>query len=210
LETPNDHAAPVFVQFGTVLAGAERFSFNNNVNAVYRGMVRCRDGSMVMAFLKDIPLRQFANELLAAVIGLRLGLPIPRPIVALVSPDVIPAIHNPLAATEDFIVFGSADAGSRPILQVLRDAGAAAAEIFERLSKWSQLGELYGFDTWIANVDRHRGNLLFGGRDEVWLIDHGHSFTGPDWTAGDLAPGESLSASLVGMADAGAHRHQTG
>jgi hypothetical protein len=29
---------------------------------------------------------------------------------------------------------------------------------------------------------------LFGGNGEVWLIDHGHSFTGPNWQPGQLDP----------------------
>ena len=49
--------------------------------------------------------------------------------------------------------------------------------------KWD---ETLIFDDWIANADRHPGNLLVGTADQVWLIDHGHSFTGPDWQAGQL------------------------
>jgi hypothetical protein len=45
---------------------------------------------------------------------------------------------------------------------------------------------LYGFDAWVANIDRHPGNLLFGGKEQVWLIDHGHCLSGPSWTPEDL------------------------
>ena len=44
------------------------------------------------------------------------------------------------------------------------------------------------FDEWIANRDRNQGNLLLGAPGEVWLIDHGHAFTGPNWLPSDLDP----------------------
>jgi hypothetical protein len=47
---------------------------------------------------------------------------------------------------------------------------------------------VYGFDAWIANIDRHERNLLFSGDKEIWLIDHGHCFSGPQWNSADLEP----------------------
>jgi len=43
------------------------------------------------------------------------------------------------------------------------------------------------FDEWVANADRHNGNLLMGTTGEVWLIDHSHAFTGDTWTAAGLS-----------------------
>ena len=54
--------------------------------------------------------------------------------------------------------------------------------------EWGDLGHLYAFDSWMANIDRHAGNLLFGGKNEIWLIDHGYCFSGPTWQPGDLDP----------------------
>jgi hypothetical protein len=59
--------------------------------------------------------------------------------------------------------------------------------IIEFLTKSGCLGDLYGFDSWTANVDRHVGNLLLGGAGRPWFIDHGRCFTGALWSAGDLA-----------------------
>jgi hypothetical protein len=56
------------------------------------------------------------------------------------------------------------------------------------LPYWVDLGGVYGFDAWIANIDRHERNLLFSGDKEVWLIDHGHCFSGPGWKPADLDP----------------------
>jgi hypothetical protein len=45
---------------------------------------------------------------------------------------------------------------------------------------------MYGFDEWIANVDRHRGNILLSGSGTTYLIDHGHCFTGQTWESSKL------------------------
>lgn len=182
---------PVYVKFGRVLAGAKPFVFNGNVNSVFRGQIALTDGTTAQAFIKDIEPREFANELLAATLATRLGLPVPTPIVARVSATDVPVSRIPFIDDGDFLVFASAAIPAQPILQVLKTAGPQAAEVIKRIAKWPGLGNLYGFDSWIANVDRHRGNLLFGGQDDVWLIDHGHSFTGQHWTASDLEPAQA-------------------
>lgn len=204
---------PPFAKFGIVLAGAIPFKFNSNVNDVYRGEVFCSDGSTVLAFIKDLDRREFASELFAAAIGLELGLPIPIPIIAKASPEVMRASKLSIRDSPDFLVFASSAASAPPILQVLRDAGmtgndlgAAGREVLARLAGWSGLGLLYGFDAWMANIDRHRGNLLFGGQSDVWLIDHGNCFSGSAWDAAKLDPAgayrnrlqEWLTPSLVG------------
>jgi hypothetical protein len=58
--------------------------------------------------------------------------------------------------------------------------------VVDKLAEWNGLGDLYALDAWVANVDRHQGNLLFSGDDQVWLIDHGHCFSGPRWRAEEL------------------------
>ncbi len=71
-------------------------------------------------------------------------------------------------------------------LQSTNPAGQRA--LLGEIAKWVDLGRLYAFDAWIANIDRHPGNLLFGSRGDTWLIDHGHCFTGPAWKPEDLDP----------------------
>ena len=53
--------------------------------------------------------------------------------------------------------------------------------LVSEIAKWNDLGQLYAFDAWVANVDRNTGNFLFGGDNEYWIVDHGHGFTGRDW-----------------------------
>lgn len=196
-DAANGHEAPKFIALGTVLAGPERFEFNGNVNSVFRGRVLRDDGEIVHAFIKDLDARQLGNELLAAAMGLAVGLPVPPPLIAFAGPDTVPATKIPLEDGSGHIVFATADVHTPPILQLLRAAGPHALQIVKRLSEWPELGSLYGFDSWIANTDRHCGNLLFSGDSDVWLIDHGHSFTGPAWTSSELVPDQDYGNKLA-------------
>jgi hypothetical protein len=151
----------------------------------------------VQAFLKDIPQRELANELLASVIARQLGIPTPLPIVARVDPGIMPASMVRLGGTASHVVFATAAIPASPVLQVMTEAGPAFPAVIERLAKWVRLGDLYAFDAWVANVDRHPGNLLLGGADSVWLIDHGRSFTGSDWTRPDLVADQAFTNRLA-------------
>ncbi|MFN4039140.1 MAG: HipA family kinase [Erythrobacter sp.] len=175
------------ISFGTILAGARPFTFNQNVSSTFRGEVLCDDGSIASAFIKDLPVKELFNELASSVIGLALGLPLPKPLLAVASPEVLTAKHIPYGAEGAHLVFASSAADAKPVLQLISESGAGQ-EIVDRLSEWHDLGGMYGFDSWVANVDRHPGNLLLGGDDEIWMIDHGYSFSGPDWLPSTLRP----------------------
>ena len=56
------------------------------------------------------------------------------------------------------------------------------------------------FDTWIANVDRNIGNVLWGAKDKIWFIDHGRCLTGPDWAIDDLIADGSFANKLAQIA----------
>jgi len=172
------------IEFGNVLAGARPFHFHDNVNDVFRGEILCNSGAIMSAFIKDLPLRQLVNELIASVIASHLGLPVPVPILAVASRDTLAATQIPYG-NDSHLVFASSAADARPVLQILSEVGRAD-EVYEILANWDRLGELYGFDSWVANIDRHRGNLLLGGKGDLWMIDHGHCLTGPAWSPSDL------------------------
>ncbi|HYI41717.1 MAG TPA: HipA family kinase [Allosphingosinicella sp.] len=148
------------------------------------------DGSIVQAFIKDLEPRQLANELFTAALGLAAELPIPVPILATVDAGLLPVSGFPRPGTDQHIVFASADAAASTVLQVISSA-TSGSPILAHLAAWNDLGHLYGFDAWVANIDRHANNLLLSGAGAVWLIDHGHSFTGPAWKPAHLVPSKA-------------------
>lgn len=176
------------VELATVLLGAKGFK-ENNVNDTFRGQVLTSNNETRQAIIKDLNLIQLCNELVAHSLAREVGLPIPDCYLGLARPDVLTVTEAPVVTDGSRLVFVSVDVKVPNVTYRLKgsDAGGRKA-LFDQITKWGDLGHLYAFDAWIANVDRHMGNLLFGGENEFWLIDHGHCFTGPNWQVDQLDP----------------------
>lgn len=187
-----------FVQLATVLRGAQPLA-EKGVNDSFRGQLMLDDGAIKSAIIKDLDPKQLANELMAAALAHAIGMPIPGAHLAMVPPDVMIANKGPSLPDGARLVFGSVDARTPPVAQLYQGQDAAVQKkVRERLAEWDGIGGLYGFDSWIANTDRHERNLLFSGDKEVWLIDHGHCFTGPKWTPANFDPAKLYSNKLKG------------
>lgn len=176
------------IQLATVLPGAKGFK-EGNVNDTFRGQVLLADGTTRGAILKDLDQKQLSNEVFTSVLAQGAGLPTPAVYLALVRGSDLPVIKAPKLADGNHLVFASVDVKAPNI--TFRAAGTSVDEqkqLLRDILEWGDLGHLYAFDAWIANIDRHPGNLLFGGKNEMWLIDHGHCFSGPTWEPSDLNP----------------------
>jgi hypothetical protein len=180
------------VKLGTVLAGATPFKLGN-INDTYRGAVFTEAG-VQPAILKDLEPKELANEVMSAAVGLLLELPIPVPVLAWASHDRLAAKNGPVFG-DGRLIFASVDVARPQVAMMLRTS--AGQRVLERLAAWRDLGRLYGFDAFVANIDRHAGNVLFSGDNEIWLIDHGWCFTGPRWTPSDLIPADKVMTSRL-------------
>ena len=196
--TPLPSAASAFVQLATVLRGVQPSAQGEKgINDSFRGQLMLGDGTIRAAIIKDLDPKQLANELMVAALAHAAGLPIPGAHLAMVLPGAMTANKGPTLLDGVRLVFGSADAQTPPVAQLYQGQDAAAqAKVRERLAEWEGAGGLYGFDSWVANTDRNERNLLFSGDKEVWLIDHGHCFTGPNWTPTNLDPTKEFSNKL--------------
>lgn len=177
----------VGVGLATLLAGAAPFNAGN-VNETYRGQIRLARGETAQAIVKDLSLRQLTNELLASTLAQAVGLPTPQVYLTVARPEVLALSQAPHLHDGNRLVFASVDAKTPSVAFHYEQNPELAPSLIAALIAWDNLGRCYGFDTWIANIDRHAGNLLFGGPKDVWLIDHGHAFTGPIWRVGELVP----------------------
>lgn|GEM_PF-1290846 len=176
------------IRLASVLAGAQPFK-EGNVNDTYRGQILTAESTTCSAILKDLEPKELCNELLASACATALGLPIPTTYLAVVRDNNLPAKKGPKTVDGLPLVLASADVSTPSLIFRLKAVNPGQIlGLLKELIAWADLGKLYAFDTWIANIDRHAGNLIFGGKDAIWLIDHGHSFTGPKWTAGNLDP----------------------
>jgi hypothetical protein len=184
----NDRIFPT-ISLGRVLKGAVPFKADN-VSDTYRGPI-ITDGKQTIAVIKDITPTELANELLSAAIGIGLGLPIHKPVLAKVSKDDLDAKNGPIINGER-LVFCSEDV-KQPSLAFHftgTKGGYGFEQLLQKISTWDYIGYLYAFDALIANIDRNMGNFLISDNFDFWLIDHGYCFTGPNWKPEDLIPAD--------------------
>jgi len=155
------------IETGLLLLGAKRFS-EQNINPTWRGQVQT-DRGVVEAYIKLLPARELLVESVAALLGRALGLPIPTPLLVKASRAHLP--DAPMVVPDvDLIVFGSEDAKHPSLRQFL-----LVEQVLEHMRDWPHALASGCFDEWIANEDRHAGNILFDGREGFVLIDHGLS-----------------------------------
>lgn len=180
------------VDFAQVMAGASSFKDAGiaNVTDTYQGQILTRGGELKTAILKDLLPKELANEILTASLGLILGLPVPPAFIGVTEPGN-PCATRSIMQDGRGLMFASVNVGSPSVASLVKrptdqETLALLRPIVEHLAKQVWLGELYGFDAWVANVDRHIGNVLFAAGSGAWIIDHGRCFTGPAWTQADL------------------------
>ena len=137
-----------------------------NVCTVFKGTVVDSVGKSVIAHVKHMPPRAILIECVSALIARASGLSTPRPLLVNVPPYKVPEL--PLKGNTIF--FGSEDVGFPSLARIAKVENAAP-----RLKKWSQLLLAGCFDEFIANADRHQGNIIYGGGDSYTLIDHSHA-----------------------------------
>jgi len=174
------------VQVGNVVpVGKLLDKDDRGVNETFIGFVDL-PSARVRAYIKVMLGRQLMNELFATTLGRALGLPIPEGCLVRVRPSDLPESTFLATHAGEAIVFASRETSAPDLKRRMKIEGTPA--IAALFSAWKDWAACMTFDEWIANVDRHPGNILFGGPGDIWLIDHSHCFTGPNWNAPDLVP----------------------
>lgn len=166
---------------GATFLGAE----DKGVNETFVGSIDTISGRY-RAYIKVLGGRQLVNELLSSTVGRAVGLPIPQGYLLKVLPTDLPESVVLKKHNSEVLAFGTRDVGQPSLKRRIKKEGNSVLSTL--FTSWKEWETAVIFDDWIANVDRNPGNLLIGGPGEVWLIDHGHSFTGPEWKEADLIP----------------------
>lgn len=96
------------------------------------------------------------------------------------------------------LAFGSSEMRIPSFSQWLKSSTLYSDKVLlDKIKNWPYLHNAAAFDEWVANGDRHFGNILFAGQDDFYLIDHGHCFTGPGWSRKKLDPEVKISNKLL-------------
>lgn len=145
------------------------------------------DDSNAQAYVKDIPLREVAQELLGSALAYSCGLPVPRAFLVIAEHSIIDADFAHDVGNGTRLLIGSERRSAPPLGRRLKN-GILTQEALQAFAKWPHCGATLAFDTWTANTDRHEYNVLFEGADDIWLIDHGNCFCNSFWNPGSLDP----------------------
>lgn len=156
---------------------------SGNDGETYKAEMIDAEGTPVTGYVKlSLDPRKIIAELTAAQVGRALGMKIPRPYVVLLdTADLTEEFDSSYANQGVMACFASQQAGSRSysLERALRNPSLALARAVE---KQFDLDGTIALDEWIANDDRHLGNIIYSpGRQEFWLIDHGRALTGSWW-----------------------------
>lgn len=156
------------IVLGTLLPGAELLE-GNSKNPVWKAPVKTTDLKTEFVYLKLLDSRRLFAEAICAIIGRQVGLPIPEPILVKIPKHLMIELTGE-EDKDDCIGFGSKDADYPSLNRVLNVEDNEL--IWGKLRAHTKSLEAAIFDEWIANSDRHWGNLLYDGGDEFIFIDH--------------------------------------
>jgi hypothetical protein len=95
-----------------VLVGAKSFKDRGiaNLSDTYRGQILLASGEVKTAIIKDIPIRELANEVMTAALAHAISLPVPPAFIALAEPANLSTRFASKIGTSS-LVFASADVG---------------------------------------------------------------------------------------------------
>lgn len=131
------------------------------------------------------------NEMLCSYLAGRFDLPSMKPVLIMVDAGPVEQINAvrkngglaPVEAGAHFAV-----KFTEPFLTVASLASAGVDLTADRIYNLDAVPDILGFDTLVQNHDRHCGNTgiepgAFGNGYSYRILDFGHAFGGPGWTA---------------------------
>lgn len=138
------------------------------------GYSESRNDDDVPLYLRIGNARHIVAELVCAVIGRAIGLPIPEPLIVKIGRGDLPSSRLIDQEADTTFAFASASVGGDSCAQLLREDSDHALRL---VMTWRQLLPTTAFDEWMANPDRNLGNIVFAAQN-LWLIDHAQALGG--------------------------------
>ena len=167
------------IPLASVVAGPRASIENKGVNELYTGFVDAEDGRH-SCYIKVLPEKQLVNELVAWVLARAMKFPVLDGFLLRVRAEDIP--HSKLLqnVSGDALAFGLKETNYQQLRRAFNEHPDWGIN-FLQPDNFPHWQELIVFDDWIANADRHEGNLLLAPGNEIVWIDHSHAFTGAEW-----------------------------
>ena len=164
------------MKLAVLLPGSNRIRLGHS--EIWKGPIRTSDNETRIAFVKLVDERSLSIELICALIGRELSLPIPQPYLVRIPAQTIPTV------SQETMAFGLEEVNI-PSSTIQDD------ELMKQsILNWSSLVSCAAFDSWIGNSDRVPNNLLFVGKDDFQMIDHGDAL--PSYLLSETSPNNKL------------------
>jgi hypothetical protein len=168
------------VEFGHFLPGGQRLPAGiKGVNETYRGWIEV-DSVRLQAYVKFLHPWEIFNEALGSILCQLVGLPTPRSFLVVVDRNDYPssAVFLQTQSTKA-LAFASLAMTAQALSRHVSVKALPALRLL--VEEWLEWPDVLLFDQWIANPDRHTGNVLIGAPGEFYLIDHGLCFYRRNW-----------------------------
>lgn len=141
-------------------------SSNKGSNPLWTGFVSTNKGE-IPAYIKQCRNSEgLCIEIISSLLGLKFGIPIPKPIIVLVEPG-----HPQIPVGSPTFLFGSQMYEMPSFERFLVDSDLTEDCILE----YPKLSSIVAFDELIANPDRNNSNILYDG-ENYRFIDHEQAF----------------------------------
>ena len=182
------------MKLAVLLPGSNRIKLGHS--EIWKGNVKTSNNETRIAFVKLVDERSLAIELVCALIGRELSLPIPQPYLVRVPAQTISTV------TQETMAFALEEVNSPPISSTIQDDELMKQSIL----KWPFLISCAAFDSWIGNSDRIPHNLLYSGKNDFQMIDHGDAL--PSYLSADAVPNNKLIQYLKEINTTELSKHQ--
>ncbi|MCA9420419.1 MAG: hypothetical protein KC592_05345 [Nitrospira sp.] len=177
------------IELATLMPGAELVK-GQGVEETWISDIYAESGPTT-AYVKVLNPNQIISEVVCAMVGLALNLNIPKPFLVQVDKPNLPHSIKWIPGENRKFCFGSENANSQSFSQLITRHQNKRDAFLTILFNWPGFKETAWFDEWVANGDRHAGNILWNGKT-FWLIDHSHALTGQNWVPTDLKNGKKV------------------
>jgi len=153
-------------------------------------LLECKEGKFVVKF-KQNPQgpRVLVNELISALLAATLLLLCPKAAVVSAAPEFIENNRTTLSTFSSGLHFGSEYLGG----DESKVTSTYNEQTIKQAHNFNDLAGIMAFDVWVANTDRSFANII-SYESRILMIDHGHAFTAPNWTAQTLRAGINNSS----------------
>jgi hypothetical protein len=179
------------IEFGHFLPGGQLLPAGiKGINETYRGWIEV-DGARLQAYVKFLRPWEIFNESLGSVLCQLVGLSTPRSFLVVVDRDDYPSPGLfPDPQIRQALAFASQAMPGEALSR--RMSLTALPALRALVDEWKEWPDVLVFDQWIANPDRHTGNVLMGAPGEFYLIDHGLCFYRQNWSPEEILASVSI------------------